>query len=38
MNQQIVATFLVSLSLGLPSYAAAGVTAAPVEGEGAKAQ
>lgn len=27
MSQQIVATFLVGLSLGLPSYAAAGVTA-----------
>lgn len=31
MNQQIVATLLVGLSLGLPSYAAAGVTASPHE-------
>ena len=38
MNQQIVATILVGLSLGLASYAAAGVTPSPAESEGEKAQ
>lgn len=38
MNQQLVVTFLVGFSLGLPSFAAAGVTASPAESPGAKTE